>query len=327
MIIKKNAPICKSSRHKPLLLLFLLIVLAKPCDAALVNDTIILGGKRLLIERELSYDTLGEKNQAEEAPNKKTTVKRRKFDDWRIGFEVLPSLTVQHFTSNAESFMTLSEAGIGTSNPGSAMGLSLTVERKIKTRNGAIWLSLAPGIDYFNAPSPHFDVNQLSDSLYGFHYFGDGRLGQVTRFRYPIGAEFDTLEVQLTRQDLRTSWLSLPIGVLFERSVNKKMAFRFGGGMNFRLRIDEERPSMLLLPKTGIDYLQLPETSNLWAYRMLTLTPWLQGSLRYALDRNWGLNMGLRVAFPLNETADNVWFERQSLALGVALGLSYSLGK
>jgi hypothetical protein len=327
MINKKNAPICKSSRHKPLLLLFLLIVLAKPSDAALVNDTIILGGKRLLIERELSYDTLGEKNQEEEAPSKKTTVKRRKFDDWRIGFEVSPSLTVQQFTSNAEGLMTLSEAGIGTTNPGSAMGLSLTVERKIKTGNGAIWLSLAPGIDYFNAPSPHFDVNQLSDSLYGFHYYGDGRLGQVTRFRYPIGAEFDTLEVQLTRQDLRTSWLSLPIGVLFERSVNKKMAFRFGGGLNFRLRIDEERPGILLLPKTGIDYLQLPETSNLWAYRMLTFTPWLQGSLRYALDRNWGLNMGLRVAFPLNETADNVWFERQSVALGVALGLSYSLGK
>ena len=327
MINKKNFPNSKSSRLWSLLLSFLLIALAQPSAAALVNDTIILGGKRLLIERELSYDTLGEKNQEEEAPRKKTTVKRRKFDDWRIGFEVSPSLTVQQFTSNAEGLMTLPEAGIGASNLGSAMGLALTVERKIKTRGGDFWLSFAPGIDYFNAPSPHFDVNQLSDSLYGFHAFGDGRLGQITRFRYPIGAEFDTLEVQLSRQDLRTSWLSLPIGVLFERPINKQIAFRFGGGLNFRLRIDEERPSVLLLPTSGIEYVELAETSTAWAYQMFTFTPWLQGSLRYAFDRNWGLNMGLRVAFPVNETDNNQWFDRRSAAFGVALGLSYSLGK
>jgi hypothetical protein len=327
MIIEKNSLIYKSSRLWPLLLLLLCSVQVTPSSAALVNDTIILGGKRLLIERELSYDTLGEKNPSEEGLTKRNTLKRRKFDDWRIGFEVSPSLTMQQFTSNAEGFMTLHDAGIGTSNPGSAMGLALTVERKFKTRGGNLWLMIAPGIDYFNAPSPHFEVNQLSDSLYGFHYYGDGRLGQITRFRYPIGAEFDTLEVQLSRQDLRTSWLSLPISVHFERPINKQFAFRFGGGLNLRLRIDEERPEVLLLPKSGIEYVELPETSNPWAYRSITLTPWVQGSMRYALDRNWGLNMGLRVAIPLNETDDNPWFERRSVALGVALGLSYSLGK
>jgi hypothetical protein len=133
--------------------------------------------------------------------------------------------------------------------------------------------------------------------------------------------------VQLSRQDLRTSWLSLPIGVLFERPINKQIAFRFGGGLNFRLRIDEERLSVLLLPTSGIEYVELSETSTAWAYQIFTFTPWLQGSLRYAFDRNWGLNMGLRVAFPVNETDNNQWFDRRSAAFGVALGLSYSLGK
>lgn len=317
----------KSSCLWPLLLLFILTALTEQCVAAMPNDTIILGGKRLLIQRELSYDTLPEKRDPEILPEKRNTVKRRKFDTWRVGFEVTPAVFVHRFESEDPALITLDEAGIGKSNPGSGMGLAVAIERKIATRSGAFWLTFTPGIDYFSAPSPYFDPELLSDSLFGFHYYGDGRLGEITRFRYPIGAEFDTLEVRLSQNEFRTAWLSLPVGLLYEIAVNKQLALRFGGGINLRILMSGDQPDLMLLPKTGIDYIQLLESQNEWAYRSLIVTPWLQGSMRYALDRNWGLNLGLRAAFPFNEVEQNTWINRRGLSISALIGLSYALGK
>lgn len=306
-------------------LLFLLATITSVGGSAGVTfeaDTIIIGGKKLIVEREVVYDTLatpGEQLTPEEPKKRKL-----RLGDFRAGFRANGYLPFDQITTSAEGAYSSLNAYLGSdSRIGSGVGFEIYAERKIGRRGW--FVTSGVGIDYINGKNLVFDPETLDDSLFTFASFEDDALEQILLFRFDIGSETDTLSTPIFDDPYRSSWLRIPLGAGIEREISRETILRFCAGIDLRIHLHGELPDFIFLPDLGNDY--IIETGESLSYRSFLVTPWISAGARWQMDRRWWLSADIRGTVPMSALAQNDRMSISSILLGGQIGVMYLFGR
>lgn len=306
-------------------LLFLLTMIASPGASAgvtLCADTIIIGGKKLIVEREVVYDTLGIPGERLEPTER--LKKRMRLGEFRAGFRATGYLPFDEISTSTEGAFSSLNAYLGAdSRLGSGVGFEIYGERKIGKKGW--FVTSGAGIDYLNGKNLAFDPNTIDDSLFTFASFEDDALDQILLFRFDIGSETDTLSTTIFDDPYRSSWLRIPVGVGIEREVSRKTILRFCAGVDLRIHLQGEIPDFIFLPDLGNDY--LVESSQSLSYRSLLFTPWVSAGARWQMDRRWWINADLRGAAPMSPLVQNDQVRISSVIIAGQIGVMYLFGR
>lgn len=309
------------------MLLFFVFVFSTSASFAhysALNDTIILDGKKVIVEREITIDTV-----ATTIPNPLDEKKRKKkldFGTWRGGFRADGYVPVDVLTLDQSGYSSVNAYVGADRRRGNGSGIMLFAEREVGKRG--FLLTTGVGVDFLTGTNFNFSPDQLNDSLYSFANFTSNQLDQILLQRYELGTEFDTLRVKLENNPFKTTWFKVPVGALWERTINKDVVLRFGGGFDFRFLLANERPDVIFLPDLGKDYTWISSQEEAWFYKSFTATPWLSSGLRVSMDRNWWFDIGVKGGFPFSPIADNaVGMAYQSILFSGRVGVMYLFGR
>ena len=317
----------KSRAYWLLLFSFFLAFQAEASATPLIleNDTIILGGKTLIVEREVVYDSSSTSSNQLDPEEKERP--RLKLGTWRIGFDVSGYAPIDGMKSKVDGYSSLN-AFVGPDlRRGSGMGVGGHVERAVGRDGFLIHSGLA--IDFVNGFNYTLDQTQLDDSLMSFASFDKNTLDQILLFRYDIGSETDTVEMTLSQEAIQTSWLRLPIGLVYEREINREFTLRAGIFADVRMFLNGKSPDIYLLPDRGSEPI-LYQTSELEKddiYNRFSITPRLSIGGRFKMDRRWWFLATLNGGFPFNPMRENDFIEYRSILTHVNLGVQYHFGR
>lgn len=312
----------KSSRCG--VLLFLLLASATTVSALhpCANDTIIIGGKKLIVQRELTYDTLGTPG-AEMKPEKRR--KRLRLGDFKVGFHVAGYLPFDEVRPETAGYSSVNAFVGPDRRSGNGMGFLLWGERKLGKQGWALHAGL--GMDYITGTHLTFDTDQIDDSLFAFASFTEDELDQILRFRFDIGSETDTVAVNLFDAGYQSNWIRVPIGLSYEREVSQNAILRFCAGLDLRVLMSSELPSFVFLPDLGNEVLTYEPGPDNLSFRPFTVSPWASVGARWKMDRRWWLTTELRGNLPQQPLEVNPHFEIRRLLLGGQVGVCYLLGR
>ncbi|MFT4682872.1 MAG: hypothetical protein ACI80P_000662 [Flavobacteriales bacterium] len=291
---------------------------------SLSNDTIVLDGKTVIVQREVTIDTVS--TTIAHPLDEKKRKKRLDFGTWRGGFRAEGYVPIDILTSKEQGYSSVNAFVGADRRRGNGSGIMLFIERGVGKRGFSF--NSGVGIDFITGTNFNFDINELNDSLLTFANFVPNQLDQILLLRYELGSEFDTLRVNLENNPFKTTWLRVPLGMLWEREINKDVTMRFGGGVNLRFLLANERPDVVFLPDLGKEIRAISSQDESWSYKTVSATPFLSGGVRFSMDRNWWLDLGLKGGFPFNPIHSNAaGVEYQSILLSGNAGVMYLFGK
>ena len=309
----------------PPLLLFLLTLTsavqgygsAHPAPA----DTIIIGGKYLVVESSLEYDTLRTPHEQQperpKTPNKKPAI--------RVGFEAVPGAQFNRLRSTENGFALIDEFVGKNLRTEAAMSANAFAQYQLGTSD--LWAYAGAGVEFFTVSGSGANTNGLSDSVFVFRSPETNVLQAIERFRYPIGVEFDTIEVALNRTALAFSAVQVPVQLNYMRSVSRKLELQLFAGVDLRF-IRLSTADNWLLVSTVDSRVDEFDAGQADAYRSFAVSPLAGARFCYKLDKQWALLVGARVSHvPSVFTSDNVPFSHNAWRTSLSLGWSYSFDK
>lgn len=308
----------RSSCVPPLLLFFLLLTHGAEGASHFLSfapDTIIIGGKYLIVEPRLEYDTLRESTSNE-------PVKRRKEREWRAGFEAAPGVQFNRLRSTQEGYRLIDEFVGKNLSIEAAMAAWGFAEYRLGRSN--LWLFAGAGINFFTVSGSGADLENLSDSVFTYRSPETNVLQAIERFRYPIGTEFDTVSVTLSRRAIAFSSVQIPFQLCYAQALSRKLELVVYAGADVQLlRVTESRPLELL--STSDDRFLTQDLAPSDAFRSFSLSPVLGARLGIGLDRKWMLLTGVRLTYlPSVFNADAVPFQHNAVRGSITLGWSYT---
>lgn len=262
------------------LLLFFLLPLASLAESAL-RDTIIIDGKLLIVEQEVTYDTL---------PSAKTERPvKRNYGNWRFGWQFEGGSAMSNLKFDFDGFESVNEFSGNPTRFGPAAGFSVLTEKKM--RKG--WtVNAAAGVDRWSAPVRTFDTNQLDDSLFRFYSPEKGRIDQITLYRYELGEEYDTLQLKLSESAVNINFFHFRIQAGKEVFLQKDRVFRFAAGAEFLLALSSTKPDMIFIPNQGSQILRY-QSENTYAIKKTLVVPRLEIGYRLRIDKSLWFDVGL----------------------------------
>lgn len=290
-------------------------------SATCAPDTIIIGGKLLLVERELLYDTLSQQAVQEPVEPKKVK-KRRKPDTWRLHFEAKPGLSFDELRSETPGYLTVNQFVGQSQQRIGGMSIALGAQRRIK--HSDLRFVFGIGIDYLQGANRVFDLTELNDSLYKFDSPEAGQLDWIERNRFAIGAELDTLPLTLRNAPFRTSWINIPLGVMWESELSNAVGLRFGAGADLRLLLNSEQVQIIELEQNGPGVINQAPTTTAWNYSSFFVSPWVHAGTRFKMDRNWWFSAGVRASYLFNMMQfGQTVLEYRAIHLQGVIGIEY----
>lgn len=302
-------------------LLFSLLSIPMNAIEIMETDTIILGGKKLIVQQEIKYDTLDTPNNLEE----KKVKKRVRFGDWKAGFEGIGYVPLDEVATEQADLSSINAFTGSNRRVGSGMGIAITGEKAIGKQG---WnLHAGVGVDFFTGYHLTFDPSELDSSLSAFASFDKNSLAQILLFRFDIGAETDTAALQLTQDPFRSSWAHIPLGLTYERKLNKSFYLRFGAYADLRVLMQGKRPDILFIAENSPVWTQISSDQD-WEYRRFTVSPRVGAGFRYAMDRRWYFTGSLNGSLPFNPIdGGTTGLIYRSILFDARIGVSYVFGR
>lgn len=306
----------------PPLLLFLLILTAWVSGYGSAHpalaDTIIIGGKYLVVEHSLEYDTL--RNNQSSEPDKPVKAKSKRM--WRAGFEAAPGAQFNRLRSTREGFALIDEF-VGK-NLRTEAAMQATAFAEYRLANSNFWIHTGIGFDVFTVSGSGADLNSLSDSVFIYRAPQTNVLQAIERFRFPIGAEFDTIDVAISRRSVAFTAIQVPLQLAYSTALSRKLDFDVFAGVDARLLKVSDADAFELLSESNGDF-QTIDLSQSETVRLFTVSPVFGSRFRYKLDKKWMLLAGLRVAYiPSPFVGDGLPLTHNALRASLSLGWSYT---
>ncbi len=206
---KRNQEFLNKSINARLVLAFLfctLLVAAESFAFELPRDTIIIDGitVNIKVTEGESSDSMDEEPDTLDLP-----VKLRKSKE--IYFQYNRGFVRSQLDSPGD--WTLSEFTGAEPLTGNFSGVHLAVQN---SSNSGLLTSLGVSYNQWSEEWPSFSTEELSDSLFSFYSAQDEKLFQVTRNRTIFGEEYDTLEMDVIRNEVRRQYVGIDLGVGFK---------------------------------------------------------------------------------------------------------------
>lgn len=321
MILRFYKHTFRSSCLPPLLLFLLILAMrisgygsAHPAPA----DTIIIGGKYLIVESSLEYDTL--KTPRTRNPQRPNSSMLK--HGILLGFEAVPGVQFNRLRSKDAAFALIDEfVGKGLRAEAAMAANAFAGCRLGKSH---LWAFAGVGMEFFTVSGSGTDLNNLSDSVFMFRSFETNTLQAIERFRYPIGVEFDTLDVALRRSTVAFSAVQVPLQLAYVNAINAKLELQVLAGVDVRFVNLSEGNDWLLL--STVD--STTQTINALLpnlYRSFAVSPMLGARIRFQIDKKWSLLAGFRASYiPSAFVNDVVPFTHNALRTSFSLGWTYT---
>lgn len=262
------------------MLLFFLLPFAAVAESA-VCDTIILDGKQLIVEQEVTYDTI--------PPAKADKPIKRNYGNWRFGWQFEGGSAMSNLKFDFDGYESVNEFSGNPTRFGPAAGFSVLTEKKLSKG----WtINAAVGVDRWSAPIRTFDSNQLDDSLFRFYSPEKGRIDQITLYRYELGEEYDTLQMKLSENAVNINFFHLRIQAGKEVFLKKDRVFRVAAGAELLLALSSSKPDMIFVPNKGRQLLTY-EAQNSYAIKKTLVVPRIEVGYRLRIDKSLWFDVGL----------------------------------
>jgi hypothetical protein len=260
--------------------LFLLPFFAVASVSEALKDTIIIDGKILVVEQDVSYDTLNH-----QASRKKP---RKTHNGWRLGWEFEGGSSLSYVNTPFEGYKTVNEYTGRITRYAPASGFSVLAEKEFPS-----WtLRFGFGLDSWIAPVRSFDVNQIDDSLYRFFSPEVNHLAQIVRYRYELGEELDTIPIQLSEQTFNSTNLHVRCTASKELKKTKTSFYRIGAGMEAVFALSQKRPDFILLANKGSKYFT-PEANNTYRTAKWLIIPKFELGYRFKIQNKYWFDLGV----------------------------------
>ncbi|MFZ6052606.1 hypothetical protein [Halocola ammonii] len=307
----------KRSSNQFRLLLLCVLTFSFSSLQAFSTDTLIVDGKKVIINRVIEYDTVSVNNTREPSE-----IKRPKQGiPWLLGVEGGAFATSTILESDLNNLRTVDDM-IGRElrfdvNPGALFygGLILSDQWSVMVGLGA---------KNITATYSHFNTDQLDDSLYRFESFEDGELSQITRYDFgELGAELDTLSISLSEREIELRYLEVPLLFNFSPSLPKsrlwKLDFQFGLQAQF---LYSTSTSDLILLNKEADLETVPESGQRFTKTLFGVQA--AGGVNRKLASNFYGYARIHLQLPLNSPTDPVSrVQLNFYQAGLQLGLRY----
>jgi hypothetical protein len=289
------------------------------------NDTIIIGGKRLIVEREVRYDTVSQETLTppDQNPTQKP-LKKRKKGEWNAFFSVLPGVDFHQLKSKTGNQATVLQ--FNGSAMESTFSNSFEAGMRFKPAKQTFWFSGGVSLTYASIAHQDFDQSQLTDSLFDFMSSPQSELQAIDRFRFPIGIEYDTSLVDTRNAPFIGTWIALPVGFGIDRMASAKRTWCFGFGFTARMLIQSKSETLMLLPDEGAMFRTVLLGDN-GVFSNFHLSGWGEVATRFQLDSFWHLSTGIRFDVPLAVIDDALPVNYRAIRLSAVVGISYRFRK
>lgn len=251
-----------------LVVLFCFASVCKASGLVCANDTIIIDGKTVVVERVVEYE-----DPIVVEPDKKDN------DDKPVrrhvgyaGGGIGPSILMVNREVPNSAYQTLDEF-IGC--PG-----NLRVGARAHGLYGRKWkkwgVEVAPSLDLEWYKNTFFSQSTLDDSLYQFSSPENCVLNQITRHDLVIGVEFYDVEAQLNRSPLFMMNLHLPVNAVYFHKIDREnhLELRAGLGPYWTLRM-VGGPIVLMNENAEYEYVSESELQNTVAWNGLISADWV----------------------------------------------------
>lgn len=280
------------------------------------SDTLIVDGKKVVVNRVVEYDTVSVREFRDPSEVKRP----RNAVPWLLGLEGGATANISQFQSDLNTLLTVDEF--------TNRKLRYSVGVNALFYGGIIlsdnW-SVMTGVGYNSLSMPYstFDSAQLHDSLYRFESESKGELSQITRYDYgDLGAELDTIQVSLSDENLELSYLEFPL--LFNytpqfRQSKWNLDFQFG--VQAQILLDSSTPDVPVIAENG-DNEFVPESGQ----RLTSTLFGVQGAAGFSrrLLKNLEGYGRIRMSLPLNNPSDPVSrIQINFYQVGIQLGVRY----
>lgn len=319
-----DGEIFAKSRVITLLLFLFFAFSAEATDHYCWSDTIIIGGKRLIVEREVSYDTLNTTANQPEA--EKAVRKRLSLGSLRLGFTGTGYVPLDQISAEVPGFSSVNAFTGPDRRPGSGMGTEVYMERQLG--NSGWYAHTGVGMDVMTGFHLSFDTAVVDENLFAFASFSKNELDQILLYTYDIGSETDTIAINLSQEGFKSSWLRVPVGVVFEREASASFVWRMGLFADLRLNLSGTTPDIVLIADRGGEMHFVDAELNSWKYRSFMVNPRLSLGGRWEMDRRWWLITQVEVAFPFSPIeSEGAGFEYSGLLVNAGVGVQYLFGR
>jgi len=250
-----------------LVVLFLFAAISKASGLGCAQDTIIIDGKTVVVERVVDY---------EEPPIPEPVKPRREKNEVRhtkyFGGGIGPSMLLVDQEVPNSNYQTLNEFINNHGKVRSGIRASGMFGWKWKK----IGLEIAPSLDLEWYKNHYFARSSLDDSLYQFSSIENGVLNQITRHDLLIGVEFYDVEAKLLSGTLFMMNLHLPLIGIYHHKLDrtKHLEFRAGVGPYWNLSL-KGGPIVLLNESAEFEYVRDSDLKNQLAINGIVSVDWV----------------------------------------------------
>lgn len=297
-------------------------------------DTIIVGGKYLVIEKQEVGDKEFDQQYGPEPANNKRCWLCRANINGEIGIHFREDLNFTSSATNASGFETIGSF-IGKKRsycPSYAAGLDIGIRltRKLTLQTGF-------GMAYSNHCYLSFDPAKLADDTISFFLNPEkGRLDQVyIAIDNPLGGEYDTTQVDLVKGSLIIPTWQIPLGFRWNTQPEKRTGHRwyYSAALMLMMQQTESAEFRTLNPvliSAGGKWINVVRED-------LSITTMLIGA-RFSGGRTWQLwkhpqqdqylrfSAGLTLTLPAGDINETTTYSVSLWKAGAQIGLAFAFG-
>ncbi len=285
------------------------------------NDTLIIGGKKVVVERVITYDTIPEVK--EPTPDFKKPKLRK---DHLFFFQAESGLNRGQLLHESSNLMSVAEMIGNSTRNGIYFKFEMGYEKPIK---GQLNLKAGIGILGCQVVNYSFDTTELDDSLFRFESFAPDQLSQITRWRFDIGTETDTVPVNLVTNQIEQFYLSLPLQLVWAQGRNQNKSHwqrrnTAGLGASILYALNTPNAPLAAVSKVNDSYEVLNEQE--YNFKKWVLAPNIFIGQRWLSKKGNSIWIQANASFPFStiETEESSFYFNQQW-LGLSAGLNIFL--
>lgn len=294
------------------------MLLSQRAEAS-IADTLIIGGKKVVVERVVTYDTIPVIQDPDLEPDKPKLKK-----DHLLFFQAEGGLNRGQLLHEASDLVAVNEFTGSSARNGVYFKLELGYEKPINDQ-----LRLKGGLGFHGCKviNYSFDSELLDDSLFRFESFKPNELSQITRWRYEIGTETDTISLPLNAETIEQFYLTIPLELVWaqERDQNRtNWQRRNTAGLGLTIMYALNQPQSTLTAVSTSDASFEQATPEDYKFNPWVLAPKIFVGQRWISKQGNAIWVKVNASFPfstIDPLESKFYFNQQWLGLSTGVNI------
>lgn len=302
----------------PILALSCIVLLSQHAVAS-ASDTLIIGGKKVVVERVVTYDTIPVIEDPELELEKPKLKKNHV-----LFFQTEGGMNRGQLLHEASDLVAVNEFIGNSTRNGVYFKLELGYEKPL---NDQLRLKGGIGIHGCKVVNYTFDLELLDDSLFRFESFKPNELSQITRLRYDIGTETDTIPLPLNTETIEQFYLTFPLELVWAQARNQNRTNwqrRNTAGLGLTIMYALNQPQSTLTAVSIFDASFTQASPEDYLFKPWVLAPKIFVGQRWISKQKNAIWVKVNASFPfrtIDPLETKFYFNQQWLGLSAGVNI------